>query len=64
MIGSLNLTTVRVRLGANYLPHLHTREIEMYEGPAMQLVDAGLAVIVEAEPEKRKRGRPKLDSHN
>lgn len=39
--------TVRVRLKPGYWPHLHTREMEMYEGPARQLEEAGKLEILE-----------------
>ncbi|RJQ29212.1 hypothetical protein C4571_02140 [Candidatus Parcubacteria bacterium] len=48
------LKMVQVRLKPHYLPHLHSRIVEMYEGPARQLADSGLLEIL---PVEKKRGR-------
>jgi hypothetical protein len=54
---SLNLTTVQVRLKPHYLAHLHARIIDMYEGPARMLAEAGHIEIVEAEEKHEQKKR-------
>ena len=55
----LGLKTVRVRLSDNYMTHLHARELEMYEGPALQLVASRCAEIVTEEKPKQKKKKSK-----